>query len=189
MTPDAEALDRRWLALAVEQAMIGLSEGGIPIGAVLVHGGELLGVGRNRRVQQGSVIRHGETDCLENAGRLGAGDLYEQRALHHPVPVLHVCRHSAALPDPARRRGREPDLESSEELLRSHGVRVDVLDDLQCREMMSRFIEEKPALWNEDIGLAPRVRTCSGGDGTRRRGCTPLGGAVPGVLLRVEDGR
>jgi creatinine deaminase len=155
MTPNAEVLDRRWLALAVEQAMIGLSEGGIPIGAVLVHGGELLGVGRNRRVQQGSVIRHGETDCLENAGRLGA-ETYRNSVLYTTLSPCLMCAGTALLYRiPRVVVGENRTFESSEELLRSHGVRVDVLDDPQCREMMSRFIEEKPALWNEDIGLAP----------------------------------
>ena len=102
--------DDRFMALAIEQAQIGWDEGGIPIGAALVHDGEVLAVGRNRRVQLGSAIRHGETDCLENAGRLPASVYRSQRAVHHPVPLLHVRRDGAALRHPTDRDRREPNL-------------------------------------------------------------------------------
>ena len=147
--------DQRWLAAAVEQARIGWSEGGIPIGAALVHDGELLAVGRNRRVQQGSVIRHGETDCLENAGRLTA-KTYRASVLYTTLSPCFMCAGTALLYQiPRIVVGENRTFETSEELLRSHGVQVDVVDDAQCRELMQRLITQKPELWNEDIGLEP----------------------------------
>jgi cytosine deaminase len=147
--------DRRWLALAVEQARIGWSEGGIPIGAALVHDGRLLAVGRNRRVQQGSVIRHGETDCLENAGRLTAGT-YRASILYTTLSPCFMCAGTVLLYGiPRVVVGENRTFATSEELLRTHGVQVDVMDDQECRELMARLIAEKPELWNEDIGLEP----------------------------------
>ena len=147
--------DRRWLTAAVEQARIGWSEGGIPIGAALVHDGKLLAVGRNRRVQQGSVIRHGETDCLENAGRLTART-YRASVLYTTLSPCLMCAGTALLYQiPRIVVGENRTFESSEDLLRSRGVQVDVLDDAECRSLMERMIAEKPELWNEDIGLEP----------------------------------
>lgn len=145
--------DERWLALAVEQARIGRSEGGIPIGAALVAGGEVLGVGRNRRVQQGSAIRHGETDCLENAGRLPAAT-YRRSTLYTTLSPCHLCAGAVLLYGiPRVVIGENRTFEATEELLRTHGVTVDVLDDQQCVKMMTEFIEAEPTLWNEDIGV------------------------------------
>ena len=147
--------DRRWLAAAVEQARIGWSEGGIPIGAALVHDGTLLAVGRNRRVQQGSVIRHGETDCLENAGRLTART-YRTSVLYTTLSPCLMCAGTALLYQiPRIVVGENRSFEASEDLLRSRGVQVDVLDDAECRSLMDRMIAEKPELWMEDIGLEP----------------------------------
>jgi cytosine/creatinine deaminase len=147
--------DQRWLAAAVEQARTGWSEGGIPIGAALVHEGRLLAVGRNRRVQQGSVIRHGETDCLENAGRLTA-TTYRASVLYTTLSPCFMCAGSVLLYQiPRIVVGENRTFETSEELLRSHGVQVDVMDDEECRELMVRLIAQKPELWNEDIGLEP----------------------------------
>jgi cytosine deaminase len=147
--------DTRWLAAAVEQARIGWSEGGIPIGAALVHDGTLLAVGRNRRVQQGSVIRHGETDCLENAGRLTART-YRASVLYTTLSPCLMCAGTALLYQiPRIVVGENRTFESSEELLRSRGVQVDVVDDPECRALMARLVAEKPGLWNEDIGLEP----------------------------------
>jgi creatinine deaminase len=147
--------DRRWMSVAVTQARTGWDEGGIPIGAALVHGGDLLAVGRNRRVQQGSVIRHGETDCLENAGRLTAST-YRASVLYTTLSPCLMCAGTALLYQiPRIVVGENRTFESSEELLRSRGVRVDVVDDPECRELMARLIAEKPQLWNEDIGLEP----------------------------------
>ena len=147
--------DRRWLASAVEQARIGWSEGGIPIGAALVHDGTLLAVGRNRRVQQGSVIRHGETDCLENAGRLTAGT-YRASVLYTTLSPCLMCAGTVLLYQiPRIVVGENHTFESSEDLLRARGVQVDVVDDEECRSLMDRMIAEKPELWREDIGLEP----------------------------------
>ena len=147
--------DQRWLAVAVEQAQIGWSEGGVPIGAALVHDGKLLAVGRNQRVQQGSVIRHGETDCLENAGRLTART-YGSSVLYTTLSPCLMCAGTALLYQiPRIVVGENRTFESSEDLLRSRGVRVDVLDDARCRALMARMLEERPELWREDIGLEP----------------------------------
>lgn len=147
--------DQRWLAVAVEQAQIGWSEGGVPIGAALVHDGKLLAVGRNQRVQQGSVIRHGETDCLENAGRLTART-YGSSVLYTTLSPCLMCAGTALLYQiPRIVVGENRTFESSEDLLRSRGVRVDVLDDARCRALMVRMLEERPELWREDIGLEP----------------------------------
>ena len=154
MTSTARS-DRDALALAVEQARIGWSEGGIPIGAALVHQGDVLAVGRNRRVQDGSVIRHGETDCLENAGRLTAR-IYRASVLYTTLSPCLMCAGAALLYQiPRIVVGENRTFESSEALLRSRGVQVDVLDDSECRELMARLLREQPALWNEDIGLEP----------------------------------
>ena len=147
--------DRRWLAVALEQAQIGWDEGGIPIGAALVHGGELVAVGRNRRVQQGSVIRHGETDCLENAGRLTART-YRASVLYTTLSPCFMCAGTVLLYQiPRIVVGENRTFEISEELLRSHGVQVDVLDDVECHTLMQRLIADQPGLWNEDIGVEP----------------------------------
>ena len=147
--------DRRWLAVAVDQARTGWEEGGIPIGAALVHDGELLAVGRNRRVQQGSVIRHGETDCLQNAGRLTART-YRASVLYTTLSPCLMCAGTVLLYQiPRIVVGENRTFESSEELLRSRGVSVEVVDDPECRELMLRLVAEKPGLWNEDIGLEP----------------------------------
>ncbi|TPG16861.1 nucleoside deaminase [Pedococcus bigeumensis] len=158
MTANVED-DQRWLALAVEQARIGWSEGGIPIGAALVHNGQLIAVGRNRRVQQGSVIRHGETDCLENAGRLTART-YRSSVLYTTLSPCFMCAGTVLLYQiPRIVVGENRTFESSEDLLRSRGVRVDVFDDLECRSLMDRMIVEKPELWREDIGLEPSAQS------------------------------
>lgn len=144
--------DRRWLELAVEQARIGRAEGGIPIGAALVAGGELLGVGRNRRVQLGSAIRHGETDCLENAGRLTAAT-YRRSTLYTTLSPCHLCAGAVLLYGiPRVVIGENRTFQATEELLRSHDVDVQVADDEEFVRLMAEFIAAEPILWNEDIG-------------------------------------
>lgn len=145
--------DRRFLAVAVEQARIGLAEGGIPIGAALVSDGRVLGAGRNRRVQLGSAIRHGETDALENAGRLPA-TVYARSTMVTTLSPCHMCTGAVLLYGiPRVVIGENHTFLGAEDLLREHGVEVVVLDDAECVEMMQRFIAEHPALWNEDIGV------------------------------------
>lgn len=145
--------DLNHLKLAIEQARIGLNEGGVPVGAALVLDDEVVGVGRNRRVQWGSVIRHGETDCLENAGRMPAVD-YRRSTLFTTLSPCLMCAGTILLYGiPRVVVGENRTFESSEELLRSHGVEVVVLDVDECVDLMSQFITTWPEIWNEDIGV------------------------------------
>ena len=145
--------DDRYMRLAIEQARIDLSEGGIPIGAALVADGEVLGVGRNRRVQAGSAIRHGETDCLENAGRLPAR-VYRKSTLYTTLSPCHLCAGAVLLYGiPRVVIGENRTFTASEGLLRQHGVELVVLDLDECVQMMREFIAANPTLWNEDIGV------------------------------------
>ena len=147
-----EDRDRFFLGLAVEQARLGWEEGGVPIGAALVHGGRVLAVGRNRRVQMDSAIRHGETDCVERAGRLPAS-VYRGSVLYTTLSPCYMCAGTALLYEiPRIVVGENRSFSQSEELLRSHGVRVDVLDDPDCVALMQRMLAERPELWREDIG-------------------------------------
>ena len=149
MTTDA---DHAFLALAVEQARLGWDEGGVPIGAALVHDGEVLAVGRNRRFQMDSAIRHGETDCIENAGRQPAR-VYRESVLYTTLSPCFMCAGTAVLYEiPRIVVGENRSFQASEEWLRSRGVQVDVVDDAECRALMERMLRERPALWAEDIG-------------------------------------
>lgn len=145
--------DQTLLAAAIEQARIGLAEGGIPIGAALVVDGEVLATGRNRRVQMGSAIRHGETDCIENAGRLPAS-VYARATLYTTLSPCHMCAGTVLLYKiPRIVIGENRTFSETEDLLRSHGVEVVVMDDAECLSMMQQFVHTKPSLWNEDIGV------------------------------------
>ncbi len=144
--------DEELLALALAEARVGLSEGGIPIGAALAHEGELLGVGHNKRVQLGSAIRHGETDCLENVGRLPAS-VYAASTMATTLSPCDMCTGAILLYGiPRVVVGENTTFYGGEDLLRSRGVEVVVLDDAECIAMMESFIAENPDLWNEDIG-------------------------------------
>ncbi|UPK76125.1 nucleoside deaminase [Nocardioidaceae bacterium SCSIO 66511] len=144
--------DRQFLDLAIEQAKIGWEEGGVPIGAALVHKGEVLAVGRNRRFQLDSAIRHGETDCIERAGRLPAR-VYRESTLYTTLSPCFMCAGTAVLYDiPRIVVGENRAFEASEEWLRSRGVVVDVVDDPACIELMRKMLDERPDLWLEDIG-------------------------------------
>jgi len=145
--------DEEMLARAVEEARLGLSEGGIPIGAVLVHQGQVLGGGHNRRVQQNSAIRHGETDCLENIGRLPAS-IYARSTMVTTLSPCDMCTGAILLYGiPRVVVGESRNFLGGEQLLASRGVEVVVLDDAGCVEMMAAFIAGNPSLWNEDIGV------------------------------------
>ena len=145
--------DQRFLDVAIEQARLGRAEGGIPIGAALVVDGEVLATGRNRRVQLGSAIRHGETDCLENAGRLPART-YARATMYTTLSPCDMCTGAVLLYGiPRVVLGENSTFLGAEDLLRQHGVEVVVLDDPECVEMMTRFIAEHPELWHEDIGV------------------------------------
>lgn len=144
--------DHEMLALAVAEARAGLAEGGIPIGGALVHGDRVLGVGHNRRVQLGSAIRHGETDCLENAGRLPA-TVYAASTMVTTLSPCDMCTGAILLYGiPRVVVGENATFYGGEDYLRSRGVEVVVLDDEGCIAMMRDFIAANPELWNEDIG-------------------------------------
>jgi creatinine deaminase len=145
--------DVRFLRVAIDQARIGLAEGGIPIGAALVADGEVLGAGHNRRVQLGSPIRHGETDALEAAGRQ-TGSVYRRSTMYTTLSPCDMCSGAILLyAIPRVVIGENRTFMGAEDLLRSRGVEVIVADDPECVAMMETFIAEKPALWNEDIGV------------------------------------
>src|SRR5947207_15691122 len=142
-----------FLLAAIEEAEQGLKEGGIPIGAALVHRGRILGRGHNRRVQQGSAVLHGEMDALERAGRHPATG-YRESVMYTTLSPCAMC--SGAILLYGIRRvvvGENQTFMGEEELLRSRGVRVDVVQDPRCIAMMKAFIAEHPQLWNEDIGV------------------------------------
>jgi cytosine/creatinine deaminase len=147
-----ESSDGRFLAAAIEQARAGLAEGGVPVGAALVVDGELIATGRNRRVQWGSVIRHGETDCLENAGRLKAS-VYARATMYTTLSPCHMCSGALLLYGiPRVVMGENRSFLGAEELLEAHGVEVVNLDVPDCAELMREFIDAHPDVWNEDIG-------------------------------------
>jgi len=149
---DDMSVDEELLGLAVEQAEIGLAEGGIPIGAVLAVGGQVLGVGHNRRVQWGSAIRHGETDALEQAGRLPAST-YAKATMYTTLSPCHMCTGAILLYGiPRVVIGENRTFLGAEDLLREHGVEVVNLDSSRCFELMQTFIAAHPSLWLEDIG-------------------------------------
>ena len=148
--PDAS--DAKLLEIAKAEARAGLAEGGIPIGAALIHDGRVLGAGHNRRVQLGSPIRHGETDALEAAGRQPAS-VYRRSIMVTTLSPCDMCTGAILLYEiPRVVIGENRTFMGGEELLRSRGVEVVVLDDAECGAMMEGFITTHPALWNEDIG-------------------------------------
>lgn len=143
----------RFMLAAIEEARQGFAEGGIPIGSVLVHQGIILGRGHNRRVQKGSAILHGEMDALENAGRQPA-QVYRESVLYTTLSPCSMCSGAILLYGiPRVIIGENSTFTGEEELLRSRGVLVDVLQDQECINLMRTFITEKPELWNEDIGV------------------------------------
>ena len=147
--------DTEFLRIALDEARRGLDEGGIPIGAALVVDGVAIGRGHNRRVQQGSAIRHGETDALENAGRQPA-DVYRRATMYTTLSPCHMCTGAILLYGiPRVVVGENRNFHGAEDLLREHGVEVHVVDDAACVELMATFIAEHPDLWFEDIGEAP----------------------------------
>jgi cytosine deaminase len=144
--------DARFLDAAIEQARLGRSEGGVPIGAVLVVDGEVLGAGRNRRVQDGSAIRHGETDALERAGRLPAS-VYARATMYTTLSPCHMCTGAILLYGiPRVVIGENRTFLGAEDLLRAEGVEVVNLDSQECVRLMEGFIAEHPEIWFEDIG-------------------------------------
>ncbi len=138
---------------ALDEAKKGYEEGGIPIGAVLVHKGRIIGRGHNRRVQEGSAILHGEMDALENAGRLPA-EIYKESVLYTTLSPCPMCSGAVLLYGiPKVVIGENKTFMGEEELLASRGIEIEVLNDEESINLMNKFIKEKPELWNEDIGV------------------------------------
>ena len=143
----------KFLEAALDEARKGLQEGGIPIGSVIVHKGEIIGRGHNRRVQLGSTVLHGEMDALENAGRQAAA-IYRECTLYTTLSPCAMCSGAILLYGiPRIVIGENSSFMGEEILLRSRGVDVQVLQDQACVQLMQSFIAEHPALWHEDIGV------------------------------------
>jgi cytosine/creatinine deaminase len=141
-----------FLKAAFHEAEEGLREGGIPIGSVLVYRGEIIGRGHNRRVQKGSAILHGEMNALENAGRRAAS-VYRESTLYTTLSPCAMCSGAILLYGiPRVVIGENTTFMGEEELLKSRGVMVEVMNDPACIRLMSDFIRRNPQLWNEDIG-------------------------------------
>jgi cytosine deaminase len=147
-----------FLRAAIDEAKKGLSEGGLPIGSVLVRDGQIIGRGHNRRVQHGDPMAHAEIDCLTNAGRQKT---YADTILYSTLMPCYLCTgaaiqfgvpkvivgESVTFPGGEGQWGKSPDF------MRANGIEVIDLHDPECIEMMTKFIRENPALWNEDIGV------------------------------------
>jgi len=141
-----------FMQAAIDEAQKGLAEGGIPIGSVIVHDGKIIGRGHNRRVQEGSAIKHGEMDALENAGRQPAR-VYKEATLYTTLSPCAMCSGAILLYGIGKIIvGENQTFMGEEALLRSRGVQVDVVHDTTCIALMTQFIADKPELWNEDIG-------------------------------------
>lgn len=142
-----------FMQAAIEEAQKGLTEGGIPIGSVLVIDGKIVGRGHNRRVQKGSAILHAEMDALENAGRLTAKD-YQRAVLYSTLSPCDMCSGTALLYKiPKVVIGENVTFQGPEAYVRSRGVELVILNDETCIQMMRDFIAARPELWNEDIGV------------------------------------
>ena len=141
-----------FMQAAIDEAKLGLAEGGIPIGSVLVIDGKIAGRGHNRRVQRGSAILHAEMDALENAGRLTAKD-YQRAVLYSTLSPCDMCSGTALLYKiPKIVIGENKTFQGPEAYVRSRGVDLVILDDPECIALMKEFIAARPELWNEDIG-------------------------------------
>ncbi len=142
----------KFMEAAIGEAKKGLREGGIPIGSVLVHNDKIIGRGHNRRIQNGSSILHAEMDALENAGRV-SGAIYQETQIYTTLSPCSMCAGAILLYKiPKVVIGENKNFKGDEELLKSRGVKVEVLQDSLSIEMMSDFIKKHPELWNEDIG-------------------------------------
>ena len=141
------------MTAAIEEARKGFDEGGIPIGSVLVHRGQIIGRGHNRRVQRGSPTLHGEMDALENAGRRAAS-IYRESVIYTTLSPCSMCSGAILLYGiPRVIVGENRTFLGEEDWLRGRGVSVEVVDDARCVELMRRFIAARPDVWNEDIGV------------------------------------
>lgn len=141
-----------FMQAAIDEARQGLAEGGIPIGSVIVHKGRIIGRGHNRRIQEGSAIKHGEMDAFENAGRQPAS-VYREAVLYTTLSPCSMCSGAILLYGiPKVIIGENRTFMGEEELLRGRGVELEVLQDAECVKLMEDFIAARPELWNEDIG-------------------------------------
>jgi cytosine deaminase len=149
MTMQDNQADIRFMKLAYEEAKKGYEEGGVPVGAVMVENGEVIGRGYNRRVQDGNPVSHGETDCMKNAGRRpGYGDV----TMYTTLSPCMMCAGTIVQFGIGRVVvGENETFAGNIDFLKSRGVEVSLLDDQDCKDLMFRFIEERPELWFEDI--------------------------------------
>jgi cytosine deaminase len=139
-----------FMKIAIKEAKIGLSEGGIPIGSVLVKDGVCIAKGHNKRVQEQNPILHGEMDCLNNAGRIGS---YKDTVIYSTLMPCYMCAGTIVqFKIPKVIVGESRTFSGAREFMESHGVKVIDLDEVVCFQMMEDFIEKNPELWNEDIG-------------------------------------
>ena len=160
-----------FLQEAIEEARQGLSEGGIPIGSVLVMGDQIVGRGHNRRVQQGSAILHAEMDCIENAGRLTASD-YRKCVLYSTLSPCDMCSGATLLYKiPKVVIGENQTFQGPEAHLRARGVQLELVNDRECIRLMTEFIEAQPNLWYEDIGKGPEGTEGTKGTQGTGEGC------------------
>ena len=142
-----------FMRAAIEEAKLGLAEGGIPIGSVLVIDNEIVGRGHNRRIQRGSAILHAEMDCLENAGRLTAKD-YRRAILYSTLSPCDMCSGTVLLYKiPSIVIGENQTFRGPEDYVRARGVHLTIIQDKECIRLMEEFSRTKPDLWNEDIGI------------------------------------
>jgi cytosine deaminase len=142
-----------FMQAAIQEARKGLASGGIPIGSVLVLDGKIIGRGHNQRVQMGSAIRHAEMDCLENAGRLSAKE-YQRSILYSTLSPCDMCSGAALLYGIKHIVvGENKTFQGPENYVNSRGVKVEIVNNAECIELMEAFIRNKPELWNEDIGV------------------------------------
>lgn len=149
MSTANETDDHRFMSLALEEAKAGYEEGGVPVGAVMVENGRVIGSGRNRRVQDGNPVSHGETDCMKNAGRRPG---YAAVTMYTTLSPCMMCAGTIVQFGIGRVViGEEENFSGNIDFLKSRGVEVTLLDDPDCKELMSRFIRERPDLWDEDI--------------------------------------
>lgn len=153
MNPAQHAKPDPFLPMALAEARLGEAEGGIPIGAVLVRDGRIVARGHNRRVQQGSVIRHAEMDCLENAARMSPAE-YRRCVLYTTLSPCDMCSGAVLLYGiPRVVIGENANFRGPEEYLRARGVHLEVRDDPACTILLREFIRRHPELWHEDIGV------------------------------------
>jgi creatinine deaminase len=149
MDQDSGVMDV-FMKVAIQEARMGLDEGGIPIGSVLVKNEHIIGRGHNKRVQQSDPIMHAEIDCLRSAGRIGK---YKETVLYSTLMPCYLC--AGAIVQFGIRKvvvGESENFSGAREFLESHGIEVVDLNLDVCKQLMKRFIQANPDLWNEDIG-------------------------------------